>query len=67
MSAFVRRVRSEYWMIFQVLPVQGPNDASVEDFLISSEPFEVLLKRYQPLSEEDFKPIVETNDLMKDS
>ncbi len=67
MSAFVRRVRSEYWMIFQVLPVQGPNDASVEDFLISSEPFEVFMKRYQPLSEEDFKPIVETNDLMKDS
>jgi hypothetical protein len=42
MSAFVRRVRSEHWMIFQVLPVQGLNDASIEDFLISSEPFEVL-------------------------
>jgi hypothetical protein len=67
MSALVRRVRSEYWMIFQVLAVQGPNDAIVEDFMISSEPFEVLLKRYQPLSEEDFKLVVETNNLMKDS
>ncbi len=54
-------------MIFQVLAVQGPNDASIEDFMISSEPFEVLLKRYQPLSEEDFKLVVETNNLMKDS
>jgi radical S-adenosyl methionine domain-containing protein 2 len=67
MSAFVRRVRPERWKIFQVLPVEGQNNGSVEDLLISSEQFEVFVKRHQPLSEEGFQLVVETNDLMKDS
>lgn len=67
MSAMVRRVRPERWKVFQVLPVSGQNDGSVEELLISPLQFEVFVKRHQPLEAEGFSPVVETNELMKDS
>ncbi|MDB9372320.1 viperin family antiviral radical SAM protein [Nodularia sphaerocarpa] len=67
MSAFVRRVRPERWKIFQVLPVQGQNDGSVEDLLISPQQFQEFVERHQPLIKEGFQVIPESNDLMKDS
>ena len=67
MSDFVRRVRPERWKIFQVLPVQGQNDGSVEELLISPQQFQEFVERHQPLINEGFQVIPESNDLMKDS
>ena len=67
MSDFIRRVRPERWKVFQVLPVDGQNDGSVEDLLISTEQFEVFVKKHLPLAAEGFAPIIESNNLMKDS
>jgi radical S-adenosyl methionine domain-containing protein 2 len=67
MSDFVRRVRPERWKIFQVLPVQGQNDGSVEELLISPQQFQEFIERHQPLINEGFQVIPESNDLMKDS
>lgn len=67
MSAFVRRVCPKRWKVFQVLPVEGQNDGSVEELLISPHQFQEFVERHQLLLEEGFKPIAETNDLMRDS
>ncbi len=67
MSAFVRRVRPERWKIFQVLLVNGQNNRSVNNLLISTEQFEEFTKRHQPLADEGFKLVTETNELMRGS
>lgn len=67
MSAFVQRVRPERWKVFQVLPVDGQNDGSVEELLISPQQFQEFVERHQTLLDEVFRPVAETNDLMKDS
>ncbi|MEG3928406.1 viperin family antiviral radical SAM protein [Microcoleus sp. D3_18a_C4] len=67
MSEFVRRVRPERWKVFQVLPVDGQNDGSVEELLISTQQFQEFVERHQALLGENFRPVVETNDLMRDS
>ena len=67
MSTFVRRVSPERWKIFQVLPVQGQNDGSVEELLISPQQFQEFVEQHQPLINEGFQVIPESNDLMKDS
>jgi radical S-adenosyl methionine domain-containing protein 2 len=67
MSEFVRRVRPERWKVFQVLPVDGQNDGSVEELLISTQQFQEFVERHQILLEEGFRPVAETNNLMKDS
>lgn len=67
MSTFVRRVRPERWKVFQVLPVEGQNDGSVEDLLISPHQFQEFVGRHQTLSDEGIRFVAETNNLMKDS
>lgn len=67
MSEFVRRVRPERWKVFQVLPVEGQNDGSVEELLISPEQFQEFVERHQTLLDEGFQLVAETNNLMKDS
>ncbi|MGB3205998.1 MAG: viperin family antiviral radical SAM protein [Crinalium sp.] len=67
MSAFVRRVRPERWKVFQVLKVDGQNDGSVEELLISTQQFQEFVERHENLSKEGFQPVAEANDLMKNS
>lgn len=67
MSALVRRIRPERWKVFQVLPVEGQNDGSVEDLLISPEAFEAFVERHRHLAAEGYAPIVEDNDAMRGS
>ena len=67
MSELVRRMRPERWKVFQVLPVRGQNDGSVEDLLISAEQFEAFLARHRHLAAEGYPPIAEDNDAMRGS
>jgi len=67
MSEFVRQVRPERWKIFQVLAIKGQNDGLVEDLLISTEQFQIFIKRHQFLESEGVKLVAETNQLMQGS
>ena len=67
MSALVTRMRPERWKAFQVLPVRGQNDGSVEDLLITREQLEAFLDRHQHLARAGFPPIAEDNDAMRGS
>ena len=67
LSDYVRRMAPERWKIFQVLPVEGQNDGSVEPLLISSAEFKAFVKRHQALSQEGIELVPEDNDAMTDS
>jgi radical S-adenosyl methionine domain-containing protein 2 len=67
MSTLVRAVMPERWKAFQVLPMAGQNDGSVEDLLISSEQFAAFVRRHHGLAADGLSPIVEDNDAMRGS
>lgn len=68
MSALVRELFPERWKIFQVLPVEGQNDGSVEPLLVSSEGFHSYVKRHQEsLADLPMTIVGETNELMTGS
>jgi radical S-adenosyl methionine domain-containing protein 2 len=64
MSGFVRVMAPERWKVFQVLPMKGQNDGSVEPLLISADRFAAFVERHRPLVAEGLGPIVEDNDAM---
>ena len=66
-SAFVRRFSPERWKVFQVLALQGQNDGSVEDLLITDQQFAAYVARHAHLAAEALAPIVEDNDAMTGS
>ena len=67
LAPLVRRVRPERWKVFQVLPIAGQNDESVEDLLISREQFRAFVQRHAHLAAEGLAPVVEDNDAMLSS
>lgn len=67
MSELVRSMAPERWKVFQVLPMKGQNDGSVEPLLISADQFAVFVDRHRPLAAEGLGPIVEDNDAMRGS
>lgn len=67
MTAFVRRVRPERWKVFQVLPVGGQNDGSVEPLLITREQFAAFVDRHASLGASGMAPIAEDNEAMTGS
>lgn len=67
MSPFVLRARPERWKVFQVLPVEGQNDGSVDDLLITPEQFEEFVQRHRHLRDRGIDLAVETNEDMTGS
>jgi radical S-adenosyl methionine domain-containing protein 2 len=67
MSALVRTIQPERWKAFQVLPMAGQNDGSVEDLLISPDQFRAFVDRHHPLGADGLAPVVEDNDAMRGS
>ncbi len=67
MTGFVRRMHPERWKVFQVLPIAGQNDGSVEDLLITPAQFAAFVERHRGLAAEDLAPVVEDNDAMRGS
>lgn len=49
MSEIIQYAKPQRWKIFQVLPVMGQNDATVDPFLISKEEFEYFIARHDVL------------------
>ncbi len=67
MRAYVRVFRPDRWKVFQVLPVDGQNDGSVDDLLVTSAQFDAWVVRHRALEAEGFGPVVEDNDAMTGS
>lgn len=67
MSGLVRTMQPERWKAFQVLPIAGQNDGSVEDLLISPDQFRAFIERHAQLAAEGLAPVVEDNDAMRGS
>ena len=67
MSALVRRMQPERWKVFQVMLVDGQNDGSVDDLLITAEAFQAFLYRHRHLAAEGYAPVAEDNDAMRGS
>lgn len=59
MHDLVRQLRPRRWKVFQVLPIKGQNDGSVEPLLIDSEKFEHFVERHR-----DLDPVAESNEAM---
>lgn len=67
MSQLVRRLRPDRWKAFQVLPIDGQNNGSVEPLLISAEEFTAFLDRHASLAAEGLAPVGEDNEAMTGS
>lgn len=57
-------LRPERWKIFQVLPIDGQNDGSVEPLLIEGERFERFVHRHRHLSWSGVRVVPESNAAM---
>jgi radical S-adenosyl methionine domain-containing protein 2 len=60
----IRRMRPERWKVFQVLPVGGQNEGSVEPLLISGADFNAFIERHRGLEAEGIAVVPEDNDDM---
>jgi radical S-adenosyl methionine domain-containing protein 2 len=67
MSKLVSELMPERWKIFQVLPVTGQNDLSVDELLISEEEFSIWVKRHRDKIDSSIDLVAESNDLMTGS
>ena len=67
MSDLVRRIQPERWKAFQALRVEGQNDGSVEELLITPKQFSAFVSRHTHLATEGLAPVVEDNDAMRGS
>ena len=67
MSALVREVQPERWKVFQVLRVEGQNEDTVDDLLVTSSDFQEFVARHRALIDLGIPVIAENNDAMTDS
>ncbi len=67
LADLVRAIRPARWKVFQVLPIEGQNDGSVEPLLISAGEFDAFLDRHAHLAAEGFAAVPEGNEAMRGS
>ncbi len=60
----IRRMRPERWKVFQVLPVGGQNEGSVEPLLVSGADFQAFIERHRGLEAEGIAVVPEDNEDM---
>jgi radical S-adenosyl methionine domain-containing protein 2 len=66
MSEFIRYAKPERWKLFQVLPIKGQNDLTIDEFKISDEHFQHFIQMHKGLL--DITSILpENNDEMTGS
>jgi radical S-adenosyl methionine domain-containing protein 2 len=65
LGSFVAKLQPERWKLFQVLPVEGQNDASFAAFEITSEQFRAFVERHAWLAERDITVVPEHNQDMR--
>ncbi|MEM7104868.1 MAG: viperin family antiviral radical SAM protein [Bacteroidota bacterium] len=51
MNDFIRGVKPERWKIFQVLPINGQNDQTIDDFIISDSEFRTFINNHNDLND----------------
>ncbi|MFU8805415.1 MAG: viperin family antiviral radical SAM protein [Bradymonadaceae bacterium] len=67
MSDFVAELQPERWKIFQVLPVEGQNDGSVEELLITEDVFAEYVERHRHVEAQSIRIVPENNNAMRGS
>ena len=67
LSDFIAAAQPERWKIFQVLPVDGQNDGSVEPHIISQSQFRTYVNRNMKATEQGISVVAEDNSLMRGS
>ncbi len=65
--SFIIAMKPQRWKIFQVLPVDGQNDAHIDQFTISDEQFARYVKRNRSVEQRGITVIPESNDLITGS
>lgn len=66
MADFIRHAAPKRWKLFQVLPMKGQNDQSIDDFTITTGEFESFLARHKTLSKVTAL-VPESNEVMRGS
>jgi len=61
MRSLIRQLAPSRWKVFQVLPVRGQNDGSVEPLLITPDEFATYVARHRELDAEGLGPVAEDN------
>ncbi|MDC1266688.1 viperin family antiviral radical SAM protein [Crocinitomicaceae bacterium] len=64
MTEFIHKFKIQRWKVFQVLPIQGENDHSIDEMKVSSIQFQEYLKRHEMVSD---VLVPENNKQMKGS
>lgn len=67
MSTVIRRLAPKRWKLFQVLPVSGENDRTIDDLVITKQEFQAFVGRHRPLRDEGVEIVAEDNTLMTNS
>lgn len=67
MSEFVTVLRPERWKLFQVLPIDGQNNGSVEPLLIDDAKYSAFTNRHRHLEQHGIRVIPEDNTTMTGS
>lgn len=61
-SNVIEQIKPDRWKVFQALEIEGQNNNSIKNLLITQAEFENFIKRHEFL-----KPIAENNDVMTNS
>ena len=67
LTSFILAMQPERWKMFQVLPVEGQNDSSIDDFTVTDTAFRDYVERHRGVESNGIKVVPEGNDLMTGS
>ena len=66
-TSFIRLAKPERWKLLQALRVKGQNDASIDDFVITTEQFEAYVRRNRIVENDGIIVVPENNEAMTES
>ena len=67
LADFIIQARPERWKLLQVLPIQGQNDAEVDQCLITAAEFDRFVKANRRVEDYGISVVPESNDMMTGS
>ena len=67
LADFIIQARPERWKLLQVLPVQGQNDADIDQCLVTSEEFDHFVQANRYVEDYGIAVVPESNDMMTGS
>lgn len=63
-TSFIKKTKPPIWKLLQVLPMQGQNDALINDFVISKNQFDKYVKRAIKVEKDNISVKVVNNEVM---